>query len=162
MKDKPKDMIAWVEWICLIIAGVALIILMLLTTADALLRYVFSAPLTGVLEFSEEYLMIALIYMPISYVFVAGGHIKVELLERCFPPKVKWLLEKMNTLIGFGLFALITVAAIPIVQAAIQIGETSSSALAYPIAPAYAMVVIGCFLLCLRSIQLFLGKISEH
>ena len=162
MTDKQRDPIAWVERVCLIIAGTALIILMLLTTVDTLRRYCFSAPLTGVLEFSEEYLMIALIFMPISYVFIAGGHIKVELLERYFPPKVKWFLGKMNILIGLILFIVITAASFPVVQEAIEIGEHSSSAIEYPMAPAYAMVTIGCFLLCVRSIQMFMGKISEH
>lgn len=162
MKYRTTAPIAWLERGCLIIAGAALIVLMLLTTIDTLLRYFFSAPLTGVLEFSEEYLMIAMIYMPISYVFVAGGHIKVELLERYFPPKVKWIIEKVNILIGLVLFILITMASFPVVKDALTTGETSSSALAYPMAPAYAMVTIGCFLLCIRSIQLFLGKISDQ
>ena len=72
MTDKQRDPIAWVERVCLIIAGTALIILMLLTTVDTLLRYFFSAPLTGVLEFSEEYLMIALIFMT-SYIYYEVG-----------------------------------------------------------------------------------------
>lgn len=162
MFDKTKDPMAWIEQICLIIAGVALIILMLLTTVDTLMRYLFSAPLTGVLEFSEEYLMIAMVFMPISYVFIAGGHIKVELLERYFSPKVKWTIEKFNILVGLVLFILITVASIPVVQEAIEISEHSSSAIEYPMAPAYAMVTIGCFMLCIRSIQMFLGKIPAN
>lgn len=162
MEKKPPGLIEQVERVCLVIAGIGLLLLMVLTTVDALLRYFFSAPLTGVLEFSEEYLMIAIIYMPISFVYIAGGHIKVELLERHFPPGIKRIVEKANIFVGLLLFALITGASVPVVIAAIAIGEHSSSALAYPMAPTYMMLTIGCILLCIRAIQLLLGKVNVN
>lgn len=160
MDKKPKGAIDWIEQICMVIAGAALMMLMLLTTVDTLARYLFSAPLTGVVEFSEEYLMIAVIFLPISYVYIAGGHIKIELLERFFPARVKTVTEKVNIAFGLILFALIVYAFIPSVQQAIEINEVSSCALAYPMAPAYIMVTLGCLLICIRSIQAFLGKID--
>jgi TRAP-type C4-dicarboxylate transport system permease small subunit len=160
MDKKPKGVIEWIEQICLGIAGAGLMLLMLLTTVDTLARYLFNTPLTGVVEFSEEYLMITIIFLPLSYVYIAGGHIKIELLERFFPAKVKKVTEKINIVFGLILFALIVYAFIPSVQQAIEINEVSSCALAYPMAPAYIMVTLGCLLICIRSIQAFLGKID--
>lgn len=154
---KKRGLIDWIEIVCLGIAGSALIVLMLLTSVDTILRYFFRAPLTGVLEFSEEYLMVAIIYMPLSFVYVNGGHIKVELLERFFPEQFKHHMEKFNTFIGLILFVLIAYCSIPVVEEAIMNSEHSASALAYPMAPAYMMVTIGCVLVSIRAIQVLGG-----
>jgi len=159
MENKPKGVIDRIEDICLGIAGAALMVLMLLTTVDTLSRYLFSAPLTGVVEFSEEYLMVAIIFLPISFVYIAGGHIKIEMLERFFPAKVKAITEKVNLIFGLLMFAMIAYAFVPVVQQAIGFNELSSCALAYPMAPAYIIVALGCLLICIRSIQALLGKI---
>lgn len=160
MERKPKGVVDRIEQVCLGVAGVALIMLMLLTTVDTLARYVFNAPLTGIVEFSEEYLMVAVIFLPLSYVYISGGHIKIELLERFFPARVKAVTQKINIAFGLLLFALIAYAFIPSIQQAIEINEVSSCALAYPMAPAYIMVTLGCLLICIRSVQAFLGKID--
>lgn len=157
---KKRSVIDWVELVCLGVAGIALIILMLLTSVDTILRYFFRAPLTGVLEFSEEYLMVAIIYMPLSYVYTHGGHIKVELLERFFPEKLKYYLSKFNTVVGLGLFLLIAYCSVPVVEDAIMHGEHSAAALAYPMAPAYLMVTIGTLLVSIRAVQSLFGWIK--
>ena len=159
-KAAKKNIIDWIELACLAVAGIALLLLMGLTSLDTLLRYFFRAPLTGVLEFSEEYLMIAIIYMPLSYVYVKGGHIKVELLERYFSPQVKHFLGKFNTLVGLGLFLLIAYCSIPVVEQALVHSEHSASALAYPMAPAYMMLTIGTVLVSIRSVQMLFGWIK--
>ncbi len=162
-QENKKSIIDNIELACLFVAGAALIILMLLTSLDTILRYFFRAPLTGVLEFSEEYLMVAIIYMPFSYVYVKGGHIKVELLERFFPESLKKKLATVNTFVGLILFLSIAWCSIPVVEEAIRHSEHSASALAYPMAPAYMMVTIGTVLASIRSIQMLLGRLHvEH
>lgn len=161
---KKKSLIDYVESACLVIAGIAVMAMMILTTIDVIMRYVFASPLPGMLELSEEYLMVAAIFLPLSYVYSHGGHIKVELLERFFSPGMKAVAEKVNIIISLILFLMITYASIPMVEDAIRISEESRSALHYPMAPAYAMVTIGCFLVCLRAFEALLGKgpLNEH
>ena len=157
---KKRSLIDWIELACLGVAGVALVILMLLTSLDTIMRYFFRAPMTGVLEFSEEYLMVAIIYMPLSYVYTHGGHIKVELLERFFPENLKHCLGKFNTAVGLIMFLLITYCSIPVVEDAIMNNEHSACALAYPMAPAYLMLTIGSALVSIRAIQSLCGWIK--
>lgn len=148
------------ENICVGIAGFALLLLMVLTTIDTIMRYFFSAPLVGVVEFSEEVLMVAIIYMPMSYVFLQGGHIKVELLERFFTERLKRLFAKMHQIIGLILFVLITYFSIPVAYEAIVTKELSAAAVPFPMAPSYVMLSLGCVMLCLRSIELIFGWIE--
>ncbi len=158
--DKNKSIIDKVEQLCLFVAGTALLALMFITSLDTILRYFFRAPLVGVLELSEEYFMVAIIYMPLSYVYVHGGHIKVELIERFFPKKIKEKLALFNTLVGIAMFAFIAYCSIPPVLEAFQNSEHSASALAYPMAPAYLMVTIGSVLVCVRGVQTLFGWIK--
>lgn len=159
-----NTIIGKLENICVAIAGCALLLLMVLTTIDTIMRYFFSAPLIGVVEFSEEVLMVVIIYMPMSYVFLQGGHIKVELLERFFPNKLKSIFAKMHQIIGLILFLLITYFSIPVAYEAFVTKELSAAALPFPMAPSYIMLTLGCAMLCLRSLELFFGwiEIENH
>ncbi|MDR3348682.1 MAG: TRAP transporter small permease [Acidaminococcales bacterium] len=154
---KKKNIIDLLETACLATAGAALVILMLLTAADTILRYFFRAPLTGVVEISEEYLMVAIIYLPLSFVYTHGGHIKVELLERFFPDSLKAKFVIFNNVVGLILFLLITYCSVPVVYDALVFKEHSAAALAYPMAPAYMMVTIGAALVSIRTIQILGG-----
>lgn len=161
---KMNIFIGKLENLCVGISGFALLLLMVLTTVDTIMRYFFSEPLIGVVEFSEEVLMVAIIYMPMSYVFLQGGHIKVELLERFFPDQLKAVFGKMHQLIGLILFVLITYFSIPVAYEAIVTNELSAAALPFPMAPSYVMLTLGCAMLCLRSLELIFGwtEIENH
>lgn len=154
--SKADLVIERIERVCVVIGSIALILMMFMTSADAISRHFFSQAIPGVLEFVEEYGMIPLIFLPLSYVFMKGGHVKVELFEQFFPPKIKEYLEIMNALISFIFFSLLTAATYPTVLQAIEIRELSNSVLAYPLAPSYAMVTIGSLLISIRTAQIFI------
>lgn len=158
-RTKVDLIIDHVEQVCVIVGSIALIIMMFLTSTDAISRHFFSHAIPGVLEFVEEYSMIPLIFLPLSYVYMKGGHVKVELFERFFSESQKEFLEIFNALISFVFFALLTVATYPTVIQAIQINEVSNSVLAYPLAPSYAMVTFGSLLICIRTAQVLIKLI---
>src|SRR6266446_5991742 len=51
---------------------VATIAIMGLTSADALSRYLFNRPITGAYEITEKYLMVAAIFLGLSYAYRGG------------------------------------------------------------------------------------------
>jgi TRAP-type C4-dicarboxylate transport system permease small subunit len=144
------------------VASLALLVLTLLTTADALGRYLFNSPIPGTGELIEDYFMIALIFLPLSYSFMQEGHVHVTMIEQFFPTRVKFLIGKFNLLLSFGLFALIALAGWLGVLEACRIDEISTSSVGYPMWPCYAMVPIGCALLCLRILQVFFGQAKKE
>ena len=145
-----------IEQICVLIGSLSLIVMTLLTSADAISRHFFSHAIPGVLEFVEEYSMIPLIFLPLSYVYMEGGHVKVELFEKFFPDNSKEYIEIFNALVSFLFSALLVVATYPTVIEAMKVNELSNSVLAYPLAPSYAMVTIGALLLSIRTAQVFI------
>ena len=54
--------------------------MMCLTSADALSRYAFNSPILGAFEITEKYLMVAAIFMGLSYGYRGGLFIRVTFL----------------------------------------------------------------------------------
>ena len=74
----------------LVYAGVvAMLAMMGLTSADALSRYVLNRPLLGAYEFTEKYLMVASIFLGLSYAYRGGMFIRVTFLVDRLPAAIK-------------------------------------------------------------------------
>ena len=156
------EVMSLLEKLLIRIASITLLVLMGLTTADALGRYLFNSPIPGTGEIIEDYFMIALIFLPLSYSFMQEGHVHVTMIERFFPGRVKFFVGKFNLLLSFILFALIAVAGWRGFAEAWRIDEISTSSVGYPMWPCYIMVPIGCGLLCLRIMQVFFGGAKKE
>ena len=59
---------------------VATIGIMCLTSADALSRYLLNRPIIGAYEITEKYLMVAAIFLGLSYAYRGGVFIRVTFL----------------------------------------------------------------------------------
>ncbi len=75
------------------VAVLSIFIMMLLTTADAIGRYLFSLPIAGAYEFTEKFLMIIAVYLGASYTYRGGSTIRITLLFDRLPRKVKMVLS---------------------------------------------------------------------
>src|SRR6187455_3033275 len=68
------------ELALLYLGALATFAMMCLTSADALSRYLFNSPILGALEITEKYLMVASIFLGLSYAFRGGLFIRVTFL----------------------------------------------------------------------------------
>ena len=74
----------------LVYAGVlATFVMMLLTSADALSRYLLNRPIIGAYEITEKYLMVAAIYLGLSYAYRGGVFIRVTFLVDRLPARAQ-------------------------------------------------------------------------
>jgi hypothetical protein len=74
----------------LVYAGVvAMVAMMCLTSADALSRYRLNSPILGAYELTEKYLMVASIFLGLSYAYRGGMFIRVTFLIDRLPPALK-------------------------------------------------------------------------
>jgi TRAP-type C4-dicarboxylate transport system permease small subunit len=64
-----------------LVAGWILMLLMIYTVADVVLRYVFNRPFSGSLEITE-FAMSAIVFLGIAYCGWLGGHVAVDILDR--------------------------------------------------------------------------------
>ena len=58
--------------------------MMLLIVADAVGRSL-RIPVPGAVEITEEYLMVAVVFLSMGFTYREGRHIRIELFERWFP-----------------------------------------------------------------------------
>lgn len=142
---------ARVEWLTVRVAAVALAVMVVLTSADALARYFLNAPLDGAMEFTNEFLMPTLVFFTMSYVYKRGGHVRVTILSDHFPPGVQRVLMVVFDLATALLCAAITWGIVARTIDSYGMREYSSSHLGYLLAPSYAIVAVGGALMTLRA-----------
>ena len=123
-------------------------LMMVLIVSDAIGR-AFKYPVPGVMEITEEYLMVAVVFLGLGFTQRAGRHIKVELFERWIPQLKAPLTKMILNAIAIIYFGMMSYYAWVHTAHAIQIKKRSISELAYPLAPAYFLVVIGCTVICI-------------
>lgn len=140
-----------IEWAIVRIAALALAVMVLLTTADALARYFLNSPITGAMELTNEFLMPALVFFTMSYVYRMGGHVRVTILSERFPPAVQRaslvLFDAVTAVLFAGLTWGVALRAID----SFGMREYSSSPLGYLLAPSFAIVAIGGALMTVRA-----------
>jgi len=143
------------EKICLSGSVIAVLIIMLATNVDVLLRKVSDYAIPSLYEVTQDYLMVALVFLSISYVYKKGGHVRVTLFLGVIPEKLKGPLDKLLTFFVLIFFVMMTVIGWNAGMEAVEFNEMSSSSLGYPLAPAFFMVPVGCGIACLRIIMSF-------
>jgi TRAP-type C4-dicarboxylate transport system permease small subunit len=140
-----------VEWLLTRLAALALVVMVGLTTADALGRYFFNAPVDGAPELANEFLMPALVFFVISYVYRLGGHVRVTILSDLLPARVQRVLMVVFDAATALMFAALTWGVLLRMVDSYQMREYSSSPLNYLLAPSFAIVVIGGALMTVRA-----------
>src|SRR5262245_60802634 len=68
------------EWVLTIVAAVATLAMMLLTTADAAGRYLFNRPILAAYELTTNYLMVAVVFLAMPYAYRQGANVRVTFL----------------------------------------------------------------------------------
>jgi TRAP-type C4-dicarboxylate transport system permease small subunit len=71
----------------MVIACAGVTLMMLHVTADVIGKYLFSASMPATYETVQMYYMVALVFLPFSYVARGEGHIFVELFSRNLSPR---------------------------------------------------------------------------
>ena len=131
---------------------VALFGMMALTSIDALSRYLFTRPLGGMEELTDEFFMPALVYLVAAHIYDQGGHIRITTVMDFFPPWLRRASLWLGDVAGTVFFGLITYGVSTRMIEAYRIQEYSSSPLNYLLAHSYAIVAAGCALLTLRML----------
>src|SRR5215813_10455262 len=116
--------------------------MMVLTTADTASRYFLNRPILGAYEITEKYLMVAAIFLGLSYAYRGGAFIRVTFLVDRLPPLAKLAANSFAHLVSLA-FCLAFLGATA--QAALRTlsDATTLSTLPVPVGPAYCLVPLG-------------------
>jgi TRAP-type C4-dicarboxylate transport system permease small subunit len=116
--------------------------MMCLTSADALSRYLFNSPILGALELTEKYLMVAAIFLGLSYAYRGGLFIRVTLLVDHLSGKARIAADYFAhlTTLAFCVFMVLATG-----QQAIRglSDDTQLSTLPILVGPSYSFVPVG-------------------
>ena len=128
------------------IAGVAIIIMMLLSVADVVLR-LFGKPIPGAYEL-VGFLGTIVVSFALGFTSLEKGHIAVELLYRKLPQRTQLAIETFTNFISFLIFGLIAYQSFIYALDIRKSGEVSPT-LQMPIYPFIFGMALGFGLLCL-------------
>jgi len=128
------------------VAGAAVVVMMLLTCADVVLRF-FRHPVPGTYEL-VGFLGTMVISFSMAYTSLERGHIAVEIVVEKLPRRVRTAVEAAVALIGAALFALIAWQSAAYAADLRHSGEVSVT-LAMPIYPFIYGMAAGSALLTL-------------
>jgi TRAP-type C4-dicarboxylate transport system permease small subunit len=116
--------------------------MMCLTTLEAASRYIFNRPIIGAYEITEKYLMVAAIFLGLSYAYRGGAFIRVTFLVDRLPATLKLVADYLAQIISLGFCLAFAITA---TQQALRVlaGGTLLSTVPVPLGPAYFMVPLG-------------------
>ena len=93
------------------VALITIIIMMMLTTVDVFLRYLFNSPLLGSFEMTEL-LMVSVAGLSLAWCTLKSGHIRVDIIINMFSKKTNRTIDMVNYILTAGICAFIVPALI--------------------------------------------------
>jgi TRAP-type C4-dicarboxylate transport system permease small subunit len=150
--DPMQRVLMACERVMLYISAISTFILMLLTTADAGGRYIFNRPITGAYEVSTNYLMIAAIFMAVSFGYRQGAYLRVTLLTDHLRGKVKVVINTFVQIVSVLYGFMLVLATYRQALRTFEMHTTLSSLDFIPVGPAYVIVPVGLFAMSLAML----------
>lgn len=136
------------------IAGIAIFALMVLGSAQILLRTVFNSPVAGYIDL-VELSMASMAFLGAAYCQRLGAHIRMELLVGNLKGRSLWFAEIIGTLLAMFIIGVLIYHAAGHFLRAYQLGDSTIDA-EYPVWPSKLLVPIAFSFWWLRLlIQLF-------
>lgn len=138
-------------------AMISTLAMMLLTTADAAGRYLFNFPILWAYEFTEDYLLVATVFLGTSCAYREGGFIRVTFFTERLSSKVNAVLVVLAQISCIAisiLFIWATAYQIPKAPFAVTLDVLPSG-------PGYLIVLVGLTIATLAmTLDLVTGKSS--
>ena len=141
------------------VAAGVLALMMFLTAADVLLRYIFNRPISGTWELTS-YMMAVVVGFGLSYCAFVKGLISVEVLTSRFSQKVQTILNCVTYFLSFCFFALVTWQTILYIKIMFE-SNLVSAVLLIPTFPFIAALALGSLVFTLVIFKDFLEYLSQ-
>jgi TRAP-type C4-dicarboxylate transport system permease small subunit len=144
-----------------LVAGCAVILMMLHINLDVAMRYIFSAPFANTIEIVSSYYIVAIVFLPIALVERLNANIVVEIVAQHLPKRGAEMLVAVVAIVSAGYFgALAWTTGIDAFEK-YQVGEIALGNSQITIWPTRFYLPIGCGLMVLvllnKARRLFAG-----
>jgi len=142
-----------------IIAICVLVVMMLFTVLNVVMRGFFDSPIPGDVELTEVW-MICVGFLGLAWCGIKGMHIKVDLVVSFLPKRIQSIFDSFGYLLGLGITILLAWRSFVDGIANKEMNFLSAT-LEFPIYPFYMIVGIGYSVLCCAILVLLVRSISE-
>jgi C4-dicarboxylate transporter, DctQ subunit len=138
-----------------------LVVIVAINAANVAGRYLLSAPISWAEEITL-YLMIGAVFLASPAVTWDGAHIRMDILARAMPGRVRRVLEALADAVSFAVAVILAFATAPIVLRLIEFDQRSNAA-GIPIALPQGAVPAGFALVALALVARELcGRAAEQ
>jgi len=153
---KFDHVLAWLENLLLVVAAVSVLMMMFVTGADVLMRYIFGAPFSWAFDLLTRYLLIAAFFCAFGYTLRVGGHVAVDFFIPKWPARIRrHLLAAGYLLAGVIVLLICWLTAVETVDAW-RSDEIISGVIEWPVWLSKIVVPVGLAPLSLRLLLLSL------
>ncbi|WP_162914922.1 TRAP transporter small permease [Desertibaculum subflavum] len=142
------------------IAGLALVVMMLVISADGGGRYLFDRPLPSVYELVELYLMIALIFLALPGLQAMRSNPAVTLLFRLFPAGLQRWLDVGFLTIALAVITLMAWKAAETAWISFAESRVINGVIDMPTGPSWVFAAVGLSVLALRLLVQLLTRLA--
>ena len=132
----------------------AVVLLIITTVYEVIMRYVFNSPTNWVFEFN--YLLNGPYFMILgAYTLAVNGHVNVDIFTARLSPRKQAVLSLVTMPVFFFFIIILLIFGGKFALIALQSRETLSSAWAPPVYPVKMMIPFAAFLMLLQGIAKF-------
>ena len=148
-----------INWITRILSYAGAIILfgmMMLTTIDVVCRYLFNAPILGVLEITE-FMMVCVVFLSLAYAQSNRGHVAVDVLVVRFSRRNRKVFNIINFLVSILILVLIGWNSFGQGLEMMRSGQVSAT-FSIPVYPFMFLVCLGSIAMALELLKDLIGQ----
>ena len=144
------------RWVNYVAIGL-LILLMLLTVSDVVMRYVFNSPIKGTAELASV-LMTSLV-LGVAWCAIKESHIVVDLVMCRFSQRVQAIVDAVTLTAGLFIWIIFTWASIAQSLWEKKLNSIVGITVEWPSFPFYWIYALGCAVLCLVVVAQIIHRI---
>ena len=137
-----RALLGFCERLVTLVAVVATALMMVLTTADAVGRYVFNRPILVAYELTTNYLMVVAVFLAMPFAYRQGANIRVTFLADRLPRPARLAVNHVVQVISIVYGGALVVATWQQTQHIFATG-TMFTIVDLPLWPGYAAVTVG-------------------
>jgi TRAP-type C4-dicarboxylate transport system permease small subunit len=134
-----------------VLAAVATLAMMLLTTADAAGRYLLNRPILVAYELTTNYLMVAVVFLAMPYAYRQGANIRVTALVDRLGGRPRLIVNHLVQIASIIYCAALVVATFQQARHVLRT-KTTFATIDLPLWPAYLVVTVGLFVATLMML----------
>lgn len=136
-----------------------LVLMMLLTVSDVVLRSLLRSPILGTTELTEN-MMACLAFLALAWCAVERSHLKVDLVMIMLPARVQAIVDSLTLLAGLCLVGVISWRSFLEAMVVKEL-NIESSLLRIPAYPFYYVMAVGFAVLCLVMVVQFVEVVGK-